>query len=70
MKQRELIRLAKQLQTAETNEALYHLLKTNRQMFELLCINPPYHIFKVPKRNGEFRTIEDPADELQNIQTK
>lgn len=68
MKQRELIRLAKQLQTTETDEALFHLIKTNRQMFELLCLNPPYHIFRVPKRNGGFRTIEDPADELQKIQ--
>lgn len=68
MKRRDFARLARQLQSSSTNEALYHLLKTNRRQFELLSINPPYHIFRIPKRNGEFRTIEDPADELQKIQ--
>ncbi len=68
MKRKDFARMARQLQSSTTNEALYHLLKTNRQQFELLCINPPYHIFRIPKRNGEFRTIEDPADELQKIQ--
>lgn len=68
MKRKAINRLAKQLQSLETEEGLYHLLKTSRQKFELLLINPPYHIFQIPKRNGEFRTIEDPADELQRIQ--
>ncbi len=68
MKKKDFVRMATLLQKAENNEALYHLLKTSRHQFELLCINPPYHIFQVPKRNGEFRTIEDPADELQKIQ--
>lgn len=68
MKRKDFARLATQLQKLETPEALFHLLKTHKQQFNLLCINPPYHVFKVPKQNGELRTIEDPAHELQKIQ--
>jgi hypothetical protein len=68
MKHAAIVKMARLLQSLETEEALYHLLKTARQKFELLVINPPYNVFEVPKRNGSKRTIEDPADELQKIQ--
>lgn len=68
MKHRAFVQLAKQLQTAETAETLYHLLKTVKLKFELLVINPPYHIFEIRKPTGGWRTIEDPTDELQLIQ--
>lgn len=68
MKHKIFVQLAKQLQSLETEEDLYYLLKTVKQKFQLLVINPPYHIFQIPKRSGGLRTIEDPADELQKIQ--
>ncbi len=68
MKRKAIVKLAQQLQSLDNSQSLFHLLQTNEQQFNLLCINPPYNVFQVPKRNGEFRTIEDPGDVLQKIQ--
>ena len=53
-------------------------LRTAGELAELLAVSPAhlaavalrpwYHIFEVPKKNGEMRLIEDPDDRLQPIQ--
>lgn len=68
MKSKQLAVKARELQTAETAEALWHLAKTNAYKVNLLIQNPPYEIFTVKKRNGTPRIIEDPCDELKLIQ--
>jgi RNA-directed DNA polymerase len=68
MKHKTIVSLARQLQTVESSEALFYLLHTNKFKFDLLTLDPPYHVFEIPKRSGGFRVIEDPDDELQDIQ--
>lgn len=68
MKTKQLAKKAKQLQTLETPEALWHIAKTTEYKATLLMQHPPYNVFTVPKRNGTQRLIEDPSDELKAIQ--
>lgn len=68
MKTKALLRKARQLQTAETDETLWRLLKTNAYQATLLMQNPPYNIFTITKKSGGQRLIEDPGRELKRIQ--
>lgn len=46
------------------------LLGVSEYELQLQSLNPKYHLFTVPKRDGSKRWIEDPDHELQQIQDK
>lgn len=46
------------------------LLDVSEYELHLLSLNPKYHIFSVPKKDGSKRWIEDPEDDLQFVQDK
>lgn len=41
------------------------LLETNTNNLQLLQVNPEYHIYEIPKKDGSMRLIEDPQDQLK-----
>lgn len=47
---------------------LADLLDIRTYQLQLLAINPQYHIFSIPKRNGKKRIIEDPVPSLKAVQ--
>ncbi len=49
---------------------LSKILKVESYKLQFLAINPKYHIFSVPKKNGSKRWIEDPDDKLQGVQNE
>lgn len=70
MKIRSLARRVKEICTIDTFEELCYLLRAAPFKVNLLMQHPPYSVFKVPKKNGSMRTIEDPSRELKRIQDK
>jgi RNA-directed DNA polymerase len=44
------------------------LLGTPIQQLAMLALRPDYHVFTIPKKDGSFRQIEDPADPLKEVQ--
>ncbi len=47
---------------------LAELLAISPQKLVAIAARPRYFTFKVPKKTGKFRLIEDPDDRLQNVQ--
>jgi len=44
------------------------LLKTHPTTLALACLHPQYKTYRIPKKNGKFRLIEDPEKKLKTIQ--
>ncbi|MDX2246828.1 MAG: reverse transcriptase family protein [Bacteroidia bacterium] len=53
-----------------TAEQLAKLLETDPVQLPLLSISPDYNVFKVPKKDGSKRLIEDPVPVLKIVQRK
>lgn len=51
-----------------TVDDLARLLKTQVFALEFFAKNPSYNEFKIPKKNGGFRLLEDPEENLKAIQ--
>ncbi|WP_295673591.1 reverse transcriptase family protein, partial [uncultured Mucilaginibacter sp.] len=43
------------------------LLETGTNNLQLLQVNPEYHVYEIPKKDGSMRLIEDPQDQLKQI---
>lgn len=48
-------------------QSLVELLKIDKRKLQLLCQNPPYKNFKIPKKGGGERKIEDPQRDLKQV---
>ena len=51
-----------------STEDLCELLATDSLHLTTMALQPRYKVFRVPKKNGTFRLIEDPDDALQTVQ--
>jgi RNA-directed DNA polymerase len=68
MKQSVIIQKAKQLSAIKNAGELGVLLKTHPASLALLCLQPHYKTYRIPKKNGQYRIIEDPEKKLKTIQ--
>jgi RNA-directed DNA polymerase len=68
MKERVIIQKANQLSTIKNAAELGVLLKTHPASLALLCLQPHYKTYRIPKKNGQYRIIEDPEKKLKTVQ--
>ncbi len=68
MKHTIIIQKANQLSTIKNAGELGVLLKTHPASLALLCLQPHYKTYRIPKKNGQYRLIEDPEKKLKTIQ--
>lgn len=61
---------ANQLQAIESIDEMAIVLKIKKSQLALLSVFQKYEIYKIPKRNGGFRTIENPHPSLKMAQSK
>lgn len=52
----------------EDDVDLSQLLHTHKNNLYLQSIQPRYHVYEIPKKNGKLRLIEDPHIDLKKIQ--
>lgn len=57
-------------QHIKTVEDLAVLFRTPQHELQLLSLNPQYKEYRIPKKNGSFRQIEDPAPALKKVLRK
>lgn len=62
--------LAQQFGQLTTPDSLAKLLGVQTHLLQLLAVQPRYNTFRVPKKNGTFRLIEDPEPHLKQIQKR
>ncbi|GAB4052778.1 reverse transcriptase family protein [Spirosoma litoris] len=62
--------LAQQFGQLTTPDGLSQLLGVQKHLLQLLAVQPHYNTFRVPKKNGTFRLIEDPEPHLKQIQKR
>lgn len=60
----------KLIRNCKTENALAKLLHIEPHKLALLSLQPKYKSFKVPKKNGKFRLIENPNKDLKALQRK
>jgi RNA-directed DNA polymerase len=68
MRLQQIIQKATSFRTIKNDMELGVLLKTHPATMALCCLQPQYKIYTLPKKNGSFRTIEDPGKKLKAIQ--
>ncbi len=57
-------------QHIKTIEDLAVLLRKPQHKIQLISLSPRYKEYRIPKRNGGFRQIEDPAPDLKDLLRK
>ena len=62
--------LAQQFSQLTTVDGLCQLLGVQKHLLQLLAVQPRYNTFRVPKKNGTFRLIEDPEPHLKQVQKR
>jgi RNA-directed DNA polymerase len=60
--------LSKAFLSLKSTNDLAEILAVAPTYLASVALQPRYHIFDIPKKNGELRRIEDPDDRLQPIQ--
>lgn len=68
MRQITIQQKATQLCAIKNAAELAALLKTHPATLALTCLHPQYKTYRIPKKNGKFRLIEDPEKKLKTIQ--
>ena len=58
---------AKRFASVKSKEQLSQELDTSKYTLELLAVSPPYRSFKIPKKDGTWRSIEEPEEELKQV---
>jgi RNA-directed DNA polymerase len=64
----QLVGLNKAFLSLRTTSDLAEILAVSPTFLAATALQPRYHIFDIPKKNGEMRRIEDPDDRLQPLQ--
>lgn len=62
--------LAQQFSQLTDPASLSHLLGVQLHLLQLLAVQPRYNTFRIPKKNGTYRLIEDPEPHLKQIQKR
>lgn len=62
--------MAQQFSQLTTPESLASLLGVQPDLLQSLATQPQYNTFRVPKKNGTFRLIEDPEPHLKQVQKR
>ncbi|WP_165358861.1 reverse transcriptase family protein [Spirosoma sordidisoli] len=62
--------LARQFGQLTDPASLSQLLGVQLHLLQLLALQPRYNTFRVPKKNGTFRLIEDPEPHLKQVQKR
>ena len=62
--------LAQQFSQLTDPDSLGQLLGMQTHLLQLLAVQPRYNTFRVPKKNGTFRLIEDPEPHLKQVQKR
>lgn len=65
MRLKEILSQAKKIQSLHNLDDIERLLSVPTHELELMACQPRYKIYKIPKKNGNFRLIEDPEDKLK-----
>ncbi|MGA0560704.1 reverse transcriptase domain-containing protein [Larkinella sp. VNQ87] len=60
--------LARQFHQLTHPESLCRLLGVQKHQVQLLAVQPHYNTFRVPKKNGKYRLVEDPEPHLKQVQ--
>jgi RNA-directed DNA polymerase len=68
MRHTAILQKAKALSTIKNAGELGMLLKTHPASLALLCLQPHYKTYRIPKKNGRYRLIEDPEKKLKTVQ--
>jgi RNA-directed DNA polymerase len=68
MRHTAILQKAKALSTIKNAGELAALLKTHPASLALLCLQPHYKTYHIPKKNGKYRLIEDPEKKLKAVQ--
>ena len=63
-------RLAQQFAQLSSPDSLAQLLGVQKHLLQLLALQPNSHTFRVPKKNGTYRLIEDPEPHLKQVQKR
>ncbi len=70
MKTEQIIRNSNAFLRIRKIEELSEILGENPVFLKTIALNPRYSVFSIPKKNGENRLIEAPANNLKKIQEK
>ena len=66
MRLKEILSSAKKIKTLSDIDDLEVLLDMPTHKLELIAMNPRYKSYKIPKKNGDYRLIEDPEENLKH----
>lgn len=67
---KKLGRLSLRFCSVKRKKDLAELLGMARFQLEFLASQPEYFVFTIPKKDGTFRTVENPARQLKKVQRK